>query len=645
MRRDRPSRFPHADLTVPAANSMLRAVKASQRDKNPARIFLGIDGGGTRTVALAADETNAVVRRLEFDPADVKRLTDRELFNHFRTIQRAMPHPVAIGLGLAEELAGPDLQRVRQATARVWPSVPCHATHELEITLLAARPSARKDFQARILIVSEADSYAFGKSRAGEILKIGGWGQLLGDQGSAHEIGRQALRAVLDYHDVHGKWPALGERLLSAVLLNVPSDLVRWAQSASKADVARLGAVVFAAGRDRDPLAREILRRAESALIEKALVCARRIARRNEPVEFIFAGNVLLTQPAFARGVAQQLRKQRASSVITLLDRENVWGAVKFARRLPANDAALAANKTNEASLPVVRTRRMSPTEQRNPRSQKLDQMPIARAVRLMITEDARIHRALLREQRNIAEAVRLIVNSFRRGGRLFYVGAGTSGRLGVLDASECPVTFRTPPELVQGIIAGGQRALWQPVEGAEDDAPAGANALNYRGVNARDVFVGIAASGTTRFLWGALQEAQARHARTVLLAFNPFVEIPRALRPDVCILPDLGPEILTGSTRLKAGGATKLVLNTLTTLAMVQIGKVASNLMVDVVPTNVKLRDRATRIVQALTGRDYETARATLQRCDWVIKTAAARLGRKSTAPRPGNGRPDTRR
>src|SRR5262249_6750908 len=152
----------------------------------------------------------------------------------------------------------------------------------------------------------------------------------------------------------------------------------------------------------------------------------------------------------------------------------------------------------------------------------------------------------------------------------------------GVLDASECPVTFRTAPEMVQAILAGGPAAVWKSAEGAEDDAAVGAEAVRSRRVTTRDVVLGIAASGTTPFVWGALQAAKARRAMTVLLAFNPFVKIPHALRPDVCILPNVGPEILTGSTRLKAGSATKLVLNLLTTLAMVRLGKVSSNLMVD---------------------------------------------------------------
>jgi N-acetylmuramic acid 6-phosphate etherase len=183
---------------------------------------------------------------------------------------------------------------------------------------------------------------------------------------------------------------------------------------------------------------------------------------------------------------------------------------------------------------------------------------------------------------------------------------------------------------MVQGIIAGGQNAIWQSIEGGEDDTEAGARAMEFRGITRRDVVVGIAASGTTPFVWGALHEAKRRRATTVLVCFNPFLRIPSLRQPDIVIAPNLGPEVLTGSTRLKAGTATKLLLNMFTTLAMVRIGKVRSNLMIDLNPTNVKLRDRAVRIVQALTGTDYSEAQHALECNGWVIKRAIARPGWK---------------
>jgi N-acetylmuramic acid 6-phosphate etherase len=199
-----------------------------------------------------------------------------------------------------------------------------------------------------------------------------------------------------------------------------------------------------------------------------------------------------------------------------------------------------------------------------------------------------------------------------------------------MLDASECPPTFRTSPDRVQGIIAGGQRALWQSVEGAEDDAEAGGRVVEFRGITRRDVVLGIAASGTTPFVWGALRAAKRRGAMTVLVCFNPFLKIPRGRRPAIVIAPNLGPELLTGSTRLKAGTATKQLLNMITTLAMVRLGKVRSNLMIDLNPANVKLQDRAVRIVQELTAADYLAAQGALERSGWVVAKAVGRLSRR---------------
>lgn len=274
-----------------------------------------------------------------------------------------------------------------------------------------------------------------------------------------------------------------------------------------------------------------------------------------------------------------------------------------------------------------VRSSRLSPTERRNPRSWNLDTISVSDAIELMLAEEAKVPRILLKHRRKLARAVEYVARTFRRGGRLFYVGAGTSGRLGVLDASECPPTFRAAPEMVQGIIAGGEVALRRSVEGAEDDRAAGAREIVNRRIGAKDVVLGIAASGTTPFVWGALGAAKRRRAKTILLCFNPFLEIPRALRPSLVITPNLGPEILTGSTRLKAGTATKLVLNLISTLAMVRLGKVMSNLMVDVVPANAKLRERAVRIVQSLTGASRVRAETALEESGWIVKHAAERL------------------
>lgn len=285
----------------------------------------------------------------------------------------------------------------------------------------------------------------------------------------------------------------------------------------------------------------------------------------------------------------------------------------------------MRANQQTPSSF-LVRSTQLSPTERRNPRSRKLDRMSVSEAVGLMLSEEAKVTRALLKRRTLLAKAVKAVARAFQGGGSLFYVGAGTSGRLGVLDASECPPTFRAEPKLVQGIIAGGDVALRKSVEGAEDDSEAGAGQIRKRRVGRKDVVVGIAASGTTPFVWGALRAAKRRRATTMLVCFNPYLAIPKAWRPDIVMATDLGPEVLTGSTRLKAGTATKLVLNLLTTLAMVRVGKVMSNLMVDVRPTNAKLRARAVRIVRELTGKDERSAERALRESGWVIRKACRR-------------------
>jgi N-acetylmuramic acid 6-phosphate etherase len=255
----------------------------------------------------------------------------------------------------------------------------------------------------------------------------------------------------------------------------------------------------------------------------------------------------------------------------------------------------------------------LGPTEQRNPSTLEIDRRSTREILAIMNAEDARVPAAVGRALPQIERVVEAIVARWRRGGRLFYFGAGTSGRLGVLDAAECPPTFSSPPELVQGFIAGGERALRQAVEGAEDDPEGGAAEVARAGVGPEDVVVGIAASGTTPYVLGALRAARERGAFTAGLACNPGA--PLAALADVAIEIDVGPEVVTGSTRLKAGTAQKLVLNMLTTASMIRSGKVYGNLMVDLTATNAKLRRRAARIVAAVAGvGEAEAARLVAQ-------------------------------
>lgn len=261
-------------------------------------------------------------------------------------------------------------------------------------------------------------------------------------------------------------------------------------------------------------------------------------------------------------------------------------------------------------------------TEQRNPRSMRIDQLSTIEIVDLINAEDRMVAEAVGEERAAIARTVDIVVDCFSNGGRLFYVGAGTSGRLGVLDASEMPPTYGTDPEMVQGIIAGGYAALVRAQEGAEDNPADGAAVMDERGVRAGDFVLGIATSGTTPYVHGALGRARELGARTgFLLCTYPSQEL--IATHDVVIAPLVGPEVITGSTRMKAGTATKMVLNTITTSAMVRLGKVYGNLMVDLQVTCEKLRDRGQRILVETLGVERDRAAELLEGAGGHVKTA----------------------
>ncbi len=260
-------------------------------------------------------------------------------------------------------------------------------------------------------------------------------------------------------------------------------------------------------------------------------------------------------------------------------------------------------------------------TEQRNENSLQIDSRSTQEIIEIFNVEDQKAVAAVINEKENIAKAVDIIVDAFKRGGRLFYVGAGTSGRLGVLDASECPPTFGVDREMVQGIIAGGYEALVRSIERAEDYPDHGVEAIRGRNVNSSDVVVGVTTSGSARFVIGALEEANRLGAKTVFLTCNPpSREMPFV---DVFIVPVVGPEIIAGSTRLKAGTATKLILNMLSSISMIKIGKVYDNLMVDVQVWNAKLLERAKRLIMLLGGAEYETAGELLEAAQGNTKAA----------------------
>ena len=268
-------------------------------------------------------------------------------------------------------------------------------------------------------------------------------------------------------------------------------------------------------------------------------------------------------------------------------------------------------------------------SEQRNKRSSMIDSKKINEILSIINSEDRKVAQAVRKEIPSISKAVELVVESLKLGGRLIYVGAGTSGRLGVLDAAECPPTFGVNPSVVQGIIAGGKRAVFKSQEGAEDNFEAGKEAIRRKKVREKDVVCGIAASMRTPYVIAAVKEAKRLGAKTIYLTANPrsvlnkleFRELRKSL--DVAVCPNVGPEVIMGSTRMKSGTAQKLILNMITTASMIQLGKVYENMMVDLKMNSKKLEERAKRVLMIVTGVDYKTATRFLKKAGGHVKTA----------------------
>jgi N-acetylmuramic acid 6-phosphate etherase len=268
-------------------------------------------------------------------------------------------------------------------------------------------------------------------------------------------------------------------------------------------------------------------------------------------------------------------------------------------------------------------------TEQRNPASMDIDALSVDEILKIMSAEDKKVAVAVESEVQYIGKAVEIVVRAFKKGGRLLYAGAGTSGRLGVLDAVECPPTYGTPPEMVQGMIAGGEKAMFRAQEGVEDKEENGARDVDEKNVSDKDVVCGIAASLRTPYVVGAVKRAKQLGAKTLYVTTNPrgkvysleFAELSQAI--DIAICPEVGPEVIMGSTRMKSGTAQKLVLNMISTTAMIRMGKVYENMMIDLQMTNQKLHERAKRVVMTITGVGYDEASEYLEKAGGHVKTA----------------------
>lgn len=572
--------------------------------------ILGIEGGGTKTewVLVEVDGTGQrSVAHGSLPAANLRIIGDVALERIFR----AMPAGAGrVGAFLAGCVTADDHKRLRAVAEAVWP--------ETEITVGSDRDSgfatAFGDADG-ILVIAGTGSAVTGR-RAGRIERAGGWGQLLGDQGSGYSLGMQALRCVLTHYDLTGHVSHLAEDILRTLALNRLRDLIHWVAEADKMSVARLAPVAFAAARRGHPEMLAAVQGGARILAEFTAAVAQRLELEQPRV--VAYGGLFAFEREYLDLFKGALGELLPHAGVDLCERSGSFGAAWLATGkappLPAPDSDAGAGEDDLAELASA------VTEQPNLRSAQIDRLPTAEMVGLFVSEEDRVTEALDACRKSICAAVDLIAGGLQAGGRLFYVGAGTSGRLGVLDASEIPPTFGAPPDWVQGIIAGGVDALHRSVEQTEDQPEEGALAMVERGVRVGDVVCGITASGRTPFVLGALARARQIGAKTILLTANPSRR--RAQPPwDVEIDLATGPELITGSTRLKAGTATKICLNILSTCAMIRLGKVHGNLMVDVGISNTKLRDRAIRLVGHVRGVGYAEARKELERHGWDVR------------------------
>jgi N-acetylmuramic acid 6-phosphate etherase len=593
---------------------------------NPGERILGVEGGGTKTAWVLVEPDATELRILDQGrlPASNLRLTSPE---RLRAIFSELPKEITrVGVFLAGCSAEEDRQSLARLCAEIWPTAKIVTGSDRDSGLAAALGRGEG------IVVNAGSGSSVTGRRGDKIERAGGWGHILGDTGGGYFLVIQALRLILREHDLHRGDVHLSAKILQALALNSLDDLVRWAQSADKMEVAALVPVVFEAAAAGDARVMEILEEGAQVLCQYTEAVAARLR--------LLAPKVALTgglfhrdsiyNHAFRRRLKKNLPDARVATAERAPELGAAWLAAELEELVPVRPKS-PAGKIDDLAAAL--------TEQRNPRSENLEQMTTRELIELFVEEEKFVQEALRGAIVDLTSAVELVTKSLRHGGRVVYVGAGTSGRLGVLDASEIPPTFGTAGDLVQGIIAGGATALYRSVEGAEDEENAGAVAISERGIKGGDVVIGISASGRTPFVLGALGRAKALGAKTIFLVCNPAVEagVSPATAADTAaatpvgltITLAVGPEILTGSTRLKAGTATKVALNIISTGAMVLLGKVRGNLMIDLHTTSTKLRDRATRLIAELAQCDYDAARAKLEASGWNLRAVADETGR----------------
>jgi N-acetylmuramic acid 6-phosphate etherase len=575
--------------------------------------ILGVEGGGTKTSWVLVERGENELRVLDqgkLPPANFRLATPDQLRVMFSELPKEITRA---GIFLAGCGTEEDRHSLTRLCAEVWPQAKVVVGSDRDSGLAAALGHGDG------IVVNAGSGSSITGRRDKRIENAGGWGHILGDAGGGYFLSLQALRLILREYDLHRGEVQFTTKVLRALSLNNLDELVRWAQTADKMEVAMLTPVVFEAAAGGDSRVLEIIEEGARVLCEYTEAVATRLHVLAPKV--VLLGGLFQRDSIYNHAFRRRLKKTLPDARVTNSERAPELGAAWLAAEMqswPEVHAESSPEKIDDLAAAL--------TEQRNPRSENLEKMSPQELVKLFVDEEKFVGEALRAVTADLARAIELVAESLRKGGRLFYVGAGTSGRLGVLDASEIPPTFGASPELVQGIIAGGAAALHRSVEGAEDEGSNGALAIDRRGIKDVDVVIGITASGRTPFVLGALARAKSLGAKTVLLSCNPARD--QKVDADLAIDLAVGPEILTGSTRLKAGTATKIALNIISTGAMVALGKVRGNLMIDLNTSSTKLRDRATRMVAAITQCDYGSARAQLEESGWDLRAALKKTG-----------------
>ena len=585
--------------------------------------ILGVEGGGTKTAWVLVEREGSELRIVEQAklPSSNFRLTTPE---QLHAILSELPKQIdRAGIFLAGCGTAEDRQSLASLCAEIWPDTKIITGSDRDSGLAAALGHGDG-----IAVNAGSGSSVTGR-RGDKVENAGGWGHILGDAGGGYFLSIQALRLILREYDLHRGEMQFATKVLQALSLNNLDELVRWAQTADKMEIAALAPVVFEAAANGDARVMEIVEEGARCLSEYVEVVATRLHLLAPKV--ILIGGLFQRDSIYTHAFRRRLKKNLPDARVATAERAPELGAAWLAAEMA--ESATVRTGSDEDKIDNLAA---ALTEQRNPRSENLEKMNARDLVQLFIDEEKFVQDALRGAVVDLANAIGLVAAALRKGGRLFYVGAGSSGRLGVLDASEIPPTFGASRELVQGIIAGGARALYRSVEGAEDEESSGSLAMVERGIKNVDVVIGITASGRTPFVLGALSRAKSLGAKTILVTCNPAVvagvspaAAGTAASTDVDLAVDLavGPEILTGSTRLKAGTATKVALNIISTGAMVSLGKVRGNLMIDLHASSAKLRDRAARVVAELANCDYNSARQRLEQSGWDLRAVLKKL------------------